>query len=125
MLRRANPLQPAVESLSTTVQAVLDNQKVVAELTASTARNAQLERDLAVAQERIKHLESEVRRLTSLQPSSFPLYWTEEEEDALHAHRSGDIDATQLEEILKAAGFEHGEVEFEADSYPRLSQLTS
>jgi len=84
-------------------------------------RIAQLEGELRLRDEQMKTLKAELSRITSMTPSTTPLYFTEEEEDLEYLKRAGLIDTTQYEELLAAAGFDNAEIEFAPEDYPRLS----
>jgi hypothetical protein len=121
MFRRRNELAEARQQVIDTLIRVIDAGNVEEQLSQAKVEIASLKGEIALKDEQIKHLKSELTRLTGMQPSSTPLYWTEEEEEAKFWLDRGLIDKSQYEDMLAGAGFLNTEVEFAPEDYPRLS----
>lgn len=103
------------------LEEVVDTLAQVERLAQAEVTIAKLEGELRLRDEQIKTLKREIETLHSFRPSSTPLYYTEEEEEAKYMLDRGIIDSSQYEEILAAAGFDNAEIEFAPEDYPRLS----
>lgn len=103
------------------LEEVVDTLAQVERLAQAEVTIAKLEGELRLRDEQIKTLKREIETLNSFRPSSTPLYYTEEEEEAKYMLDRGMIDSSQYEEILAAAGFDNAEIEFAPEDYPRLS----
>jgi len=90
---------------------VIDTMAQVERLAEAWVKVARLEGELALKDERIKSLTKELSLLQSFRPSSTPLYYTEEEEDAKFLLDRGLIDNKEYQDILAAAGFENTAIE--------------
>lgn len=93
------------------IDRAIDQRK---ELDDATKQIADLEKELAVAQEQVKFLKTQRDQLALQAPSwsPHPLHSSEEEEDARFASEVGLLDKKELEDILKSTGFENTEIEF-------------
>lgn len=114
----------ALEAKDQTIRILEDTIERLAEserIAAAQIRIAQLEGELRLKDEQIKNLKRDAEMLNSFRPSSKPLYFTEEEEEAKFMLDRGIIDSNQYEELLAAAGFDNTDIEFAPEDYPRLS----
>lgn len=111
----------ALDAVSTALAEVIDLKRMQEQILNAKVETELLKGAVAVRDEQIKYLKTELARYESMQPSNRPLYWTEEEEEAKWWLDRGLIEKSQYEDMLSAAGFQNTEIDFEPQDYPRLS----